>query len=333
MRAFLAALVMLLALSMAPAWATPEPNNQPTHTEAELLQKLNQTAMPGGTISGFVHVQDPKAAVLIQPNGRVFEYFHSGAQRWIDGGMVVVAVLAMAALYMFAGTMKYKPDSRGRTMQRFTVFERFVHWLTASTFVLLALTGLNLVLGRVLLQPLIGDAAFYQITLLGKLAHNFFGFPFIIGLLLMSVQWLRENLPRAADLAWLKALGGMFGGPHPPAWKFNAGQKMIYWLAVSGGGLLCLTGLALIFPFYVTGILGMQLMQVLHSTTAGVMIAVVIGHVYLGSVGVQGSFGAMSRGRVDVNWAQTHHPLWVKQEIKQHRVDSDVAGGGMHPAE
>ena len=331
MRAILAVL-LTLCLAM-PAWATPEPNNQPTHSEAELLQKLNQTAMPDGTISGFVHVQDPKAAVLVQPNGRIFEYFHAGAQRWLDGGMAVVAVLAMAALYFFAGTMNYTPDARGRTMQRFTVFERFVHWLTASTFVLLGLTGLNLVLGRVLLQPLIGDAAFYHLTLWGKLAHNFFGFPFIVGLALMSVQWLRENLPRAADIAWLKALGGMFGGPHPAAWKFNAGQKMIYWLAVFGGGLLCLTGIGLIFPFYATGILGMQLMQVLHSTIAGVMIAVVIGHIYLGSVGVRGSFDAMAKGRVDVNWAQTHHPLWVRQEIERHQIDPDVARGGLHPAE
>ena len=333
MRCLLAVLALVFALGLAPAWATPEPDNQPTHSDAELLQKLNQTAMPDGTISGFVHVQDPKAAVLIQPNGRIFEYFHAGTQRWIDGGMVVVAVLAMAALYVFAGTMTYQPDARGRTMQRFTVFERFVHWLTASTFVLLALTGLNLVLGRVLLQPLIGDAAFYQLTIYGKLAHNFFGFPFIVGLVLMSVQWLQENLPRAADLAWLKALGGMFGGPHPAAWKFNAGQKMIYWLAVFGGGLICLTGIGLIFPFYITGIFGMQIMQVLHSTTAGVMIAVVIGHIYLGSGGGRGAFDAMSKGRVDVNWAKTHHPLWVQQEIERHRIDPDIADGVMHPAE
>jgi formate dehydrogenase subunit gamma len=94
-------LTLLLLTLAAPAWATPEPNNQPTHSEAELLGKLNQTAMPDGTISGFVHVQDPKAAVLIQPNGRVFEYFHAGTQRWIDGGLVIVAILAMAALYFF----------------------------------------------------------------------------------------------------------------------------------------------------------------------------------------------------------------------------------------
>jgi len=327
-------LLTLLLLTLAtPAWATPEPNNQPTHSEAELLGKLNQTAMPDGTIRGFVHVQDPKAAVLIQPNGRIFEYFHAGTQRWIDGGLVIVAILAMAALYFFTGTMNYRPDPRGRTMQRFSVFERFTHWLTASTFVLLALTGLNLVLGRVLLQPLIGDEAFYQLTMWGKLSHNFFGFAFIVGLALMIVQFLHENLPRAADITWFKQLGGLFGGPHPPAWKFNAGQKIIYWAAFWGGGLICVTGLGLIFPFTVTGILGMQIMQVLHSTMAAIMIAVIIGHVYLGSVGVRGSFSAMSQGRVDVNWAQTHHPLWVQQEIARGTVDPDVAGGDMHPAE
>jgi formate dehydrogenase subunit gamma len=327
-------LLVLLGLMIGPsaARATEEPNNQPNHSEQELLQRLNQTAVPPGTVSGFVHIPDQKAEVLVQPAGRTFQAFHVGPRRWIEGGLILLALAAMAGLYFFAGVMTYKKDPQGRTMQRFTAAERFVHWMTAVSFCVLALTGLNLVFGRVLLQPLIGDAAFYQLTVWGKLAHNFFGFPFIFGLALMALQWLRENLPSREDITWVKMAGGMFGGGHPPAGKFNAGQKMIYWFAVLGGGLICLTGLALLFPFYVTGINGMQVLQVVHSLMAGVMTAIIIAHIYLGAIGVEGSFSGMAVGRVDVNWARTHHRLWLEQEAAKGKVPPDGATG-LHPAE
>lgn len=345
MRAALLGLLLLLGLGTGsfPACAAPEPpggdrgqellrHNIPNHSDAELLRRLNETAMPPGTISGYTHIPDQKAEVLEQPAGRLFQSWMVRWRRWIEAALIVVAMLSMAGLYLIAGVMTYRSDPQGRTMQRFNQFERFIHWMTAFTFVVLALTGLNLVFGRVLLQPLIGDAAFYHLTVWGKLAHNFFGFSFMAGLAVMALQWLRENLPRREDLTWIKMAGGMFGGGHPPAWKFNAGQKMIYWFAVFGGGLICLTGVSLIFPFYVTGINGMQILQVTHSVMATIMIAIVIGHVYLGWIGVKGSIDAMWRGRVDVNWARTHHPLWLKQEVAKGNAPRDALEG-MHPAE
>ena len=307
-------------------------HNQPNHSEAELLQRLNESKLPDHNLTGFIHIPDTKAAVLEQPQGRLFQSWMTQWRRWVEGALIIVAVAAMAGLYLFAGVMTYRADPQGRTMQRFNQFERFIHWLTAFTFIVLAITGLNLVFGRVLLQPLIGDAAFYQLTVWGKLGHNFFGFSFIFGLVVMILQWLRENLPTKEDIAWIKSAGGMFGGAHPPAWKFNAGQKMIYWIAFWGGGLICLTGLALIFPFYVAGVNGMQVLQVTHSAVAAAMIAVVIGHVYLGWIGVKGSIEAMWKGRVDVNWAATHHPLWLEQEVAKGHAPRDALPP-MHPAE
>jgi formate dehydrogenase subunit gamma len=314
-------LAILLVLA-TPAAAIELPTNQPTDNTAALLQKLDVTSMPPRT-QGFVHIQDQKAGVLIQPDGRIFRDVHSIDQFWIDAAFIIVAVLAMAAMYLLAGSMHYHPDERGRTLLRFSAFERFIHWLVASCFIILGLTGLNLVFGRRLLQPWMGDNAFAEMTHLGKLAHNFLAFPFMAGLIVLTLQWLRHNIPDRTDITWIKMGGGMFGGPHPTAKKFNAGQKMIYWLAVFGGGALALTGIALLVPFTYTNILGMQLIQVSHSLIAAAMIAVIIGHIYLGTIGIRGSFAAMATGRVDLNWAREHHWLWVHEEVHKGNYDRD----------
>ncbi len=329
----IAPLLALLVLFTGSAWALDMPRNRPNPDRAALEQQLQQERdLPPGRIQGFVHEPDAKLGVLIQPQGREFRDFRTRWQPWIDAALIAVAVGAMALLYMVAGPMRYTKDPRGRTIQRFTVLERFIHWLTAVSFIWLSLTGLNLVFGRWLLEPLMGDNAYASMTSLAKLSHNSVAFAFMAGLAVMAVQWLGRNLPTKLDLQWIKAAGGMFGGPHPPAQKFNAGQKMIYWIAVGGGALISLTGIALLMPFYVLDIGGMQLAQVVHSVVAALMMAVVIGHIYLGSVGVQGSLQAMTTGRVDVNWAREHHGLWLEEEQAKGRapIDPDPS---MHPAE
>ena len=329
----IAPLLALLVCVTGSAWALEMPRNRPEPDRAALEQRLQQERdLPPGRIQGFVHEPDAKLGVLIQPQGREFRDFRTRWQPWIDAALIAVAVGAMALLYMVAGPMRYTKDPRGRTIQRFTVLERLIHWLTAVSFIWLSLTGLNLVFGRWLLEPIMGDNAYARITALAKLSHNSVGFAFMAGLVVMAVQWLGRNLPTKLDLQWIKAAGGMFGGPHPPAQKFNAGQKMIYWIAVGGGGLISLTGIALLTPFYVFDIGGMQLMQVVHSIVAALMMAVVIGHIYLGSIGVQGSLQAMTTGRVDVNWAREHHGLWLLEEQAKGHAPKDL-DPSMHPAE
>ncbi len=329
----IAPLLALLVLFTSSAWAVDMPRNRPEPDRAALEQRLQQEReLPPGRIQGFVHEPDAKLGVLIQPQGREFRSFRTRWQPWIDAALIAIAVGAMVLLYLVAGPMRYTKDPRGRTIQRFTVLERFIHWLTAVSFIWLSLTGLNLVFGRWLLEPLLGDNTFASMTSLAKLSHNSVAFAFMAGLVVMAVQWLGRNLPTKLDLQWIKAAGGMFGGPHPPAQKFNAGQKMIYWIAVGGGGIISLTGIALLMPFYFLDIGGMQLMQVVHSVVAALMMAVVIGHIYLGSVGVQGSLQAMTTGRVDINWAREHHGLWLEEEQAKGRAPADP-DPSMHPAE
>lgn len=300
--------------------------------DAALLRRLQgERDMPSGKIEGYVSIPDKKEGVLVQPQGRTFRDVRTRFQPWFDAALIVIAVGSMAALYVFAGPLVAAKDPQGRKLKRFHWHERFVHWLTASTFIWLALTGLNLVFGRYLLIPLIGGDAFSVLSHYAKLTHNSVGIAFTIGLVLMAVQWFWNNLPSRHDIAWIKTAGGYFGGPHVPTEKFNAGQKMIYWIAVFGGGLVAVTGILLMLPFAAVDVVGMQIVHGVHSVIAALMIAVIIGHIYLGSVGVPGSFQAMSTGRVDLNWAREHHSLWAEKEEARGRV-LDGDGGPVGPA-
>ncbi|HYZ62328.1 MAG TPA: formate dehydrogenase subunit gamma [Acetobacteraceae bacterium] len=317
MRRVFPLLLALLALSWAAA-AVEIPRNKPANDENALLQQLqSQRDMPSGKVEGFVHIPDQKGRVLIQPQGRDFRDFRTRAQPWIDAVLIIVAVGAMLALYLIAGPTRVATDPAGRTIERFKAFERFIHWLTASSFIWLALTGLNMVFGRALLEPLLGGDRFAALSYWAKQSHDAVAFAFMFGLVFVFLLWLRHNIPSRLDWVWIKSAGGMFGGPHPPARKFNAGQKMIYWIVVLGGAAMSLTGLALLLPFYALDMTGMHLVQILHSVMAALMIAAIIGHVYLGTVGIAGSFDAMSTGHVDLNWAREHHGLWVEEEERR----------------
>ena len=330
-------LVLAFLLPSLGAFAVDLPQNRPNPDRGALERQLNQqTELPAKPIDGFVHIPDAKAGVLVQPMGRTFRDVRTKYQPVFDAALIIIAVAAMAALYFIAGSMRVARDPAGRTIRRFTWFERLVHWFTAVSFLWLSATGLNLVFGRYLLEPLIGDDAFASLSALAKLSHNSVGVAFIFGLAAMTVQWMVHNLPTKLDIVWLKMYGGMLGGPHPPARKFNAGQKMIYWIAVFGGGAICLTGVALLVPFYFFGIEGMQVMHVVHSVLAALVLAVVIGHIYLGSIGIRGSFEAMATGRVDVNWAHEHHGLWFEEEQakRPYLISGPIAGAGpTQPAE
>jgi formate dehydrogenase gamma subunit len=148
-------------------------------------------------------------------------------------------------------------------------------------------------------------------------AHNYLGFPFTLGVVLIFLMWIAWNLPTRVDVEWLKQGGGIVGHRHPPAYRFNAGQKMIYWIVVLGGGAVAASGYLLMFPFYVTDITGMQVVQVIHGVVAVLFVAVMLAHIYIGTIGMEGAFEGMWDGSVDVNWAKEHHSLWVNDEMQK----------------
>ncbi len=216
------------------------------------------------------------------------------------------------------------------------------------SFILLGLTGLNILYGKFVLLPVIGPAAFGTLTWWGKHVHNYIAFAFMLGLVMMLVVWVGDNMPSRVDVKWLLKGGGLFSSRHhASAYKFNAGQKMLFWLVMLAGFSVCLSGVALLFPFQLhlfsktfaflnnfgldlptdlNVLQEMQLAQVWHAVVALVMVAFVLAHIYIGTIGMQGAFAAMGSGQVDLNWAREHHDLWVEQKLSR-RGDDAVHGG------
>jgi formate dehydrogenase subunit gamma len=305
-----------LALAFIVAIATPISAQQPSSVnptassvkEQQLLNELNK-------IQGRGTIPDTKSYVLEHPAGRDWRQWHEVTLRWI-GGIAVLGMLALLIIfYLSRGMVKIENGRSGRKIVRFNALERFVHWMTATCFIILSVSGLNITFGKPLLLPLLGPEAFTTWSELAKYAHNFLSFPFTIGVVLIFLMWVGGNIPNNTDLEWIKRGGGIVGKDHPPAYRFNAGQKLIYWIVVIGGSCSAITGYLLLFPFYGTGISGMQVAEVVHATVSVLFIAAMLGHIYIGTIGMEGAFEAMGEGTVDVNWAKQHHNLWLQDEM------------------
>ena len=292
--------------------------------EQQLLQQLGQ-------IDGRVTIPAQRAGVLIQPAGREWRQFHEVTLRIIGAVAILGMLAALVIFYLWRGMVRLEAGRSGRTIVRFNAFERAVHWMTATCFIILAISGLNITFGRPLLLPLLGPDTFTAWSQWAKYAHNFLSFPFTLGVVLIFLIWIAGNIPNRVDFRWLKAGGGIVGHEHPPAQRFNAGQKAVYWIVVLGGGVTAATGYVLMFPFYVTDIAGMQSAQIVHAVVAMLFIAVMIAHIYIGTIGMEGAFEAMGTGDVDVNWAKEHHSLWLEQE--QARTNAPQPRPAATPAE
>lgn len=313
LRILLAALLLGIA---APAGAQQPASVNPramSVQEQQLLQQLRE-------VDGRVSIPNQNAGVLIQPAGRDWRAFHQDTMTLIGAVAVLGIVAVLVLFYLVRGRIRIAAGPSGRTIQRFNGFERFVHWLTASTFVVLAISGLNITFGKTLLLPLLGHEAFTSLSYVLKYAHNFLAFPFMLGVALMLVIWIADNIPNGTDAKWFAAGGGLVGHGHPPAKRFNAGQKLIFWTVVLGGIALSVTGFLLLFPLQFTNIAGMQLANIIHGVVGLLMIAVILAHIYIGSVGMEGAFDAMGSGQVDLNWAREHHSLWVEEQAAKGRV-------------
>lgn len=298
------ALVAQPANSQQPKSVNPEASSV---KETQLFQELNR-------ISGRCTIPDQKACTIEQPAGRDWRHFHGVTLRWV-GGVAILGILAtLIIFYLWRGMVRIESGRSGRTIVRFNAFERFVHWMTSTCFIILAISGLNITFGRPLLLPLMGPEAFTAWSQWAKYAHNYLSFPFTIGVILIFLMWIGGNIPNRVDVEWLKRGGGIVGHGHPPAYRFNAGQKMIYWIVVLGGSAVAISGYVLMFPFYGTEIHNMQLAEITHSVITMLFIAAMIGHIYIGTIGMEGAFEAMGEGTVDLNWAKEHHSLWLEEE-------------------
>jgi len=309
--------------------AVPGGTTSGSSSDSELWRQIRQGGQ--GTVAG----QNPEAGLMIQSQGENWRQIRNGPLPMYSAWAILGILFLLSVFFAFRGRMKIAHGPSGKTITRFTLIERGSHWLLASSFIILALSGLNLIFGKTLLLPIIGAGAFSALTIFGKFVHNYVGFAFMVALVLVAVLWIIHNIPNRHDLVWLLRGGGMLGGGHPPAKKFNAGQKIIFWIVILCGVSISMSGWALLNPFTTTmmadtaaisnSIFGtsfatdlgpiqeQQLQTLWHSIMAVFMIVVIIAHIYIGSVGMEGALDAMTTGEVDTNWAKEHHALWVEE--------------------
>lgn len=289
-------------------------------------------AVRGGD-QGYSAVQGQETGVLVQSGGQNWRQWRNGPIATIGGWVMFLVVLAIALFFGLKGPVQLEHGRSGRTVARWSTANRILHWYTGILFIILAITGLSMLFGRAVLIPLLGPEGFAAWADISKGLHNYCGPAFSIGVVLTLVFLARYNLPEKGDGKWLAEGGGLLGkGKHPPCGRVNAGEKIFtYGSMLTVGVVVVVSGFILDFPNYGQTRELMQTASIVHAVASLIWIALMFGHIYLGSVGVEGALEGMTTGRVDENWAKQHHSLWYEEARKQgtQASDSDASAGGV----
>lgn len=273
---------------------------------------------------GVSTVQGPQANILINTSGETFRQVRNGPLATYGAWLMALTLLILALLYLVRGPVQLDHGRKGLTVERWTLFDRVLHWYTAVLFILLAITGLSLLFGRMVLIPLLGPQGFAGFAGFAMLVHNYLGPLFAVGLLVMVIKWLRVNIPKGHDLGWFLSGGGLLKGKHPHAGFVNAGEKLLFWTLATVGMAVVVTGLILDFPLFGLSREAMQISLLLHAAGSILIISFIFGHIYLATLAMKGSLEGMVGGRVDVNWARQHHDLWM-EELERKGVRPEPA--------
>ena len=278
----------------------------------------------GQGTTGVVNFPYPEYGTLIQPfvqyPGSTYtnagEAWRQVRNHWIlpyGGALLLIVAVAIALFYFGKGTIRLHGAETGRKIERFTYFERAAHWVNAIAFVILAISGIVMAFGQFILLPVIGGTLFGWLTYVLKNAHNFTGPLFAVSLVVVILTFVRDNLPRKEDITWLLKGGGLLGAHEVPSHRFNAGEKVLFWGGVFLFGLI-VVGSGLVLDKVIPGLdyfrADMQIAHMIHAAAAVIMMVMFMGHIYMGTLGMQGAYQAMKTGYVDETWAKEHHELW-----------------------
>jgi formate dehydrogenase subunit gamma len=302
-----------LAVAQSPAVNPTEASDAHAQQQQQIAQPLNNQPVWKEIRSGVPQVTTVRGRetnVLIQPEGQTWRAARLPLSA-LGGYLFVFALFVLGAFYLWRGPIELHGQPTGRLIERFTVVQRVVHWTVAIAFTTLAITGLIITFGKSVLLPLIGYTLFSWLAILAKNLHNFVGPVLVVTLPILIALFIGTNLFNRGDWLWAKKLGGMLSGEHVPADKANAGQKFLFWVMVVLLGLtLCATGLILDFPNFDQTRQTMQWANGIHMIAALSAMALLAGHIYLGTIGMRGAYEAMRYGYVDEEWAKEHHEYW-----------------------
>jgi formate dehydrogenase subunit gamma len=278
----------------------------------------------------FTTIKGRETGVLVQSAGDTWRRIRNGPVTFYGGWLVVLIAVAVLAFYFWKGPVKLHDRPSGRLIRRFSTLEQVVHWSAAISFCVLGISGLIMLFGKYVLLPVIGYTLFAWLTALGKNLHNFIAPLFIVSIIAMIFMWLRDNLPKSYDWMWFgKGWAFFTRGEHIPSGRFNAGEKAWFW-----GGVIVLSvivswsGIILLFPNFDQTRAVMQDAWIWHASAALLYIAISFGHIYMGTIGVEGAYGNMRTGYTDETWAKEHHEIWYN-EVKS---GSRAPAGGAVPA-
>jgi formate dehydrogenase subunit gamma len=279
-------------------------------------------------VENYASLPYREAGVLIQPKaqyfgqtvpttaGEAWRRFRNGPMTIIGGWLILLTIAGLAGFYLVKGEIKLQGPRTGRLIERFTSVERITHWTVAISFVILAISGLTMLFGKFVLLPVIGHALFGWLTYALKTLHNFVGPIFTISLIVTFIIFVKDNFPNAADLKWIFTLGGALNKGHASSDRFNAGEKLWFWGGVTVLGLtVSVTGLVLdkLVPNLDYTRALMQNANLIHLGAAALVMVFALGHIYMGTIGMEGAYRAMRDGYVDDEWAREHHDIWYEK--------------------
>lgn len=322
--------VLCIGLFAQSAWAAEGSAKQ---AERQATQPLNNAPYwrdVRGSENPYqtTQVRGIETNILVQTEGEIWRQIRNGPITLYGGILLIAVPLLIFGYYRWKGALKLHDKPTGRFIERFSDWERIVHWSTAISFVILAVSGLILMFGKYVLLPMFGYTLFSWLAIIGKNLHNFIGPLFIFCTLVMFVTYVKDNLWRVVDFVWLKKAGGLLSGEHVPSGRFNAGEKIWFWFGVILLGLVSgVSGLLLDFPNFEQTRFVMQLANVVHAISAVLFIVMALAHIYLGTIGADGAYEAMRTGYVDETWAKEHHRTWyeeVKAGKARQRFADDV---------
>ncbi len=318
-------LLLVGASSAAAAEDNPNSPIMVPNPASDLWRAVRQREAP---TAGTTQARGVETGVLINRSGDDWRNYRRNDFIGIAGLFIGGVAGAILLFYLIRGRIRIPGGRSGRRIKRFPDIDRTIHWFTAVLFVFLALTGLALLFGRFVVLPVLGPEAFSVIASASKEGHNLFGPLFLVSIILLFIRLVAKNLPKVRDLVWLVKGGGIIGNAHVSAGFFNAGEKIWFWVAILLGLTVSLTGLVLVFPVFGQSREIMQLALVVHGIGAVLFIAGSFGHIYIGTIGSEGSLEGMTTGYVDENWAKAHHDIWYDEAKSEAATAADATAPG-----
>jgi formate dehydrogenase subunit gamma len=296
----------------APFWrGVRESGNQPGYTSLPGAEK-------GTLIQSFVQYPGSRYTTA----GEAWRQVRNNWLLPYGGALLLIVAAAIALFYFGKGRLGGHVADTGRKIERFTPFERAAHWSNAIAFVVLAVSGIVMAWGKFFLLPILGASLFGWLAYALKTAHNFAGPLFAVSLVIVFFTFVRDNLWRREDTQWVAKGGGLLSGHEPASHRFNGGEKLVFWLGVLLlGSVVVVSGLVLdgLVPGWGETRAQMQVANMVHVVAAVCMMAMFMGHIYIGTLGMKGAYRAMRTGYVDEGWAREHHALWA-EDVRAGRI-------------